>query len=156
MPAKTPEPDSEAAAKAAAVSLLSRREHSRLEIERKLRARGFDAAVVEAALARLVETDLVSDRRFAESFARGRVARLQGPRKIRAELGARGVDDADIAEALAPWEGEWPDLALAWLQRRCGAEAPAEDKPRLYRALANRGFTHGQAMEALNSFIANP
>ncbi len=50
--------------------LLARREHSNLELTRKLDKRGFDLAEIGRVLRALSDEGLLSDRRYAEAFAR--------------------------------------------------------------------------------------
>lgn len=94
---------------------------------------------------------LVNDSRFAEAFLRSRIARFQGPRKIRAELRARGVSEADVEHALRREEQDWTALASQWLRRQGCALPVDERRDAYYRRLVNRGFSHDQAMDALNN-----
>ena len=127
----------------AAVRLLARREHSQVELRRKLRTRGHRPDAVERALTRLGEYGYQSDARFAESFVRSRVDRGQGRLKIVAALRERGIED-DVASALLDLgEPEWRRLATAALCKRFGDTAPADRAEWVKRArfLAGRGFT---------------
>jgi regulatory protein len=132
-----------------AMDLLARREHSRLELERKLAARSFDEALVADVLDELEHDGLLSAERFAQSFVEARYARGQGPRRIGRELAERGVDAPPglIDDARFDWDA----LARATRARRFGAEAPAsfEDKARQARFLEYRGFSHDQIRRAL-------
>jgi len=127
----------------AAVRLLARREHSRVELRRKLRTRGHPPEAVEQALARLGEYGYQSDARFAESFVRSRVDRGQGRLKIVAALRERGIDDGIASALLDLGEPEWRRLATAALHKRFGDAAPADRAEWAKRArfLAGRGFT---------------
>ncbi|HET8699341.1 MAG TPA: regulatory protein RecX, partial [Gammaproteobacteria bacterium] len=87
----------QAECKRRALDLLARREHSRLELERKLGARGFVPEVIATALNHLEQSGALAGDRFTESFIRSRAARGQGPVRIRAELAARGVDEGRTA-----------------------------------------------------------
>ena len=79
----------------AALELLARREHSRRELTRKLAARGFPDDVVTPVLDELERTGALANARFTDSFVRSRIAKGQGPQRIRAELAQRGIKDAD-------------------------------------------------------------
>ena len=127
----------------AAVRLLARREHSQVELRRKLRTRGHRPDAVERALTRLGEYGYQSDARFAESFVRSCVDRGQGRLKIGAALRERGIED-DVASALLDLgEPEWRRLATAALHKRFGGAAPAgrAEWAKCARFLAGRGFT---------------
>jgi regulatory protein len=144
-----PEAADEAACKRTAVELLARREHSRLELERKLAARGFPEAVIAPALDALEHSGVLAATRFTESFIRSRLAKGQGPVRIRAELAERGVGDA--AELLRGSDIDWLATARAVLRKRFGAEPPRDYRERAKQArfLQYRGFTADQVRAAL-------
>jgi regulatory protein len=126
--------DEATAVELAAVKLLGGREHSRAELERKLAARHHDAGLIDAVLDALERRRLLSDRRFAESYAAQRSRRGYGPLRIRAELAARGVDAQTVGLALEEAGCDWAALLEETAARKFG-QAPAEDM----RALARRG-----------------
>ena len=132
-----------------AMDLLARREHSRLELERKLAAKSFDPAVVADVLDELENDGLLSGERFAQSFVEARYAKGQGPRRIRAELAERGIDAAD--DVLRDPRFDWRRLARETRVKRFGREAPADlkDKARQVRFLEYRGFGHDDIKHAL-------
>ena len=144
-----PEAADEAACKRTAVELLARREHSRLELERKLATRGFPEAVIAPALDALEHSGVLVATRFTESFIRSRVAKGQGPARIRAELAERGVGDA--AELLRGGDVDWLAAARAVRRKRFGAEPPRDFRERAKQArfLQYRGFTADQVRAAL-------
>ncbi|MEM9057270.1 MAG: regulatory protein RecX [Pseudomonadota bacterium] len=125
-----------------AIGLLARREHSTLELARKLELRRFPETLIDEALARLADDGLLSDERFAEEFVRSRVGRGPGPRKIRHELKARGIDAAHADRLLYGDSHDWQALAEAARRRRFGNGVPAEfpERARQARFLQQRGF----------------
>ena len=136
--------------RAFAYLLLGRREYSVFELVRRLRKKWPQTEGIEALAQQLERENLVSDERFAESFLRSRLGRSQGPVKIKAELRGRGVSDAIVSSTLEAASPGWLDLAIDWLQRQHPDNLSFEEKPKYYRRLRNRGFTHGQAMDAIN------
>jgi regulatory protein len=134
-----------------AMDLLARREHSRRELERKLAARGYDAAAVAAALDGLETDGLLAAARFAESFIRARAAKGQGPVRIRAELAERGIDPGEFAAFLAA-AFDWRALAREVRIKRFGAAQPARyaERARQMRFLQYRGFELDQIDAALD------
>lgn len=132
-----------------AMDLLARREHSRLELLHKLARRFGDReprSELEVAIDTLAAEGLQSDERFALSFARERLHRGHGPRRIRVELQQRGVDDTLIDTALAEVPAEegttWAGQARLVLAKRFG-DGPARGFPeraRRLRFLDQRGF----------------
>lgn len=103
-----------------ALGLLTRREHSRKELARKLRARGVDSAEAESAVAKLAHEGWQDDARFAESLVRSRAGSGYGPIHLRAELGTHGLDRAAIARAMDTFEGDWAEQARDLVRRRFG------------------------------------
>jgi regulatory protein len=132
-----------------AMDLLARREHSRRELERKLDARSFDAAVIHEVLDALEANGLLSAERFAESFVAARYARGQGPYRIRRELAERGIDSPD--RYLDAERFDWQALAREVRRKRFGAARPANlaDKSRQTRFLEYRGFGQEHIRRAL-------
>jgi regulatory protein len=148
--------DQIADAKVSAIRLLAIREHSCRELALKLRKRGFSDEIIAAVSAELARSDLLDDERFAGAYVRVRLQRLFGPIRIRAELRGKGVDDEVIGSALASLDEDWDQAASRWVARRGDDVSDRNNKARVYRSLVNRGFSHEQAMKALNSFINTP
>ncbi len=129
----------------AAVRLLARREHAAGELAAKLEQRGYAREAIDAEIERLAAEGLQSDERFATLFVEQRVARGDGPLKLRSALGERGVDGGTIDAALAPFEDEWTAIAREALERRFGVSAPATraELSKRMRFLQGRGFPAG-------------
>ena len=125
-----------------ALGLLVRREHSRKELGRKLRAKGIEADAVEMAVSRLAEEGWQDDSRFAQSVVRNRAGSGYGPLHIRAELGTHGLDSEQIEAAMASFEGDWTENARELVCRRFGPSGPEDLAQRRKAAdlLARRGF----------------
>ena len=82
--------------------MLARRDHSRVEMERKLARRGHTPEEIESALVRLVELGYLNDLTFAEGLVRHRSV-SRGPRALSAELAQRGIGRAQADRALASY-----------------------------------------------------
>jgi len=146
-----PEAADDAACKRTAIDLLARREHSRLELERKLATRGFPKTVIAPALDALEQSGVLAATRFTESFIRSRIAKGKGPARIRAELAERGVAGEQAAELLRGGDVDWLATARAVRRKRFGAEPPRDFRERAKQArfLQYRGFTADQVRAAL-------
>jgi len=125
-----------------ALGLLTRREHSRRELTRKLAARGVEAGEAEAVVGRLADAGWQDDARFAESLVRSRAGSGYGPRHIRAELGTHGLVGEAASAALATFEGDWAEVARDLVRRRFGGAGPCDLAQRRKAAelLVRRGF----------------
>lgn len=139
---REPAPLDADAARGRALKLLSRREHSAAELSLKLRRRGADAEVADAAVGRMRDAGLQSDARYAEMLVRNRIAQGYGPLRIRAELAAAGIGDADARAALDAADCDWHERC-AELRRRKFRALPngAAEWQKQYRFLASHGFT---------------
>lgn len=136
----------------AAVRLLARREHSALEIRRKLLLREHPADVIDKVIDELVAENLLSNERFAEEFVRSRSNKGFGPQRIRAELRQRGIDPTVAESHLRAPEEDWQARALAQYRKRFGERPPRDlaERSRHYRFLLNRGFTSEQIRRVLD------
>ena len=126
--------------KGRALCLLGQREHSRLELERKLRAHEAEPGELARALDDLQAKGFINEQRVLESVVHRRAPRL-GALRVRQELQAKGLAPEAVAQAVAGLQSSEVERARAIWHRKFGA--PAEDpKSRLkqMRFLAARGF----------------
>jgi len=135
-----------------AVALLARREHSSLELARKLARRGFDRDASARVIADLDESGLLSDDRFVDSFVTHRSGRGQGPVRIRAELRELGIEGARVDQIFDSARVDWAELAAITRRRRFGAGPPRDfaERAKQARFLQYRGFTQEQIRAALD------
>ena len=136
-----------------ALGLLSRRDHSRLELSQKLRQRQFDVELIEQALDKLEQQQWLSDRRFAGIQVRQHIFKKHGPVRIRMELKRKGVAEHYIEQALADEATDWFALALACYQSRFRHTeiGDIKEKARRTRYLQSRGFNSEQVRYALDA-----
>jgi regulatory protein len=126
---------------ATAYDLLALRDHSTLELRRKLVRRGFDDVAVAATIVELTERGLLDDRRFAVDYAAYRSRKGFGPLRIRAELRERGIADDAITNAVCDDDDLWRERLRDVATGKFGA--PPEDRrtmARQARFLEQRGF----------------
>lgn len=149
------------AAYQAALRMLARRNHFRVELADKLLRRGFDSAEVEAALERCAGLGLIDDEGLANRFAEVRGTESGwGPRRIEAELRRRGVDRA-AAEEASRLDQVRLRAALATALRRAELRAPAgwwrlpERRARMVSSLLARGFEADDAIAAVRELAAS-
>jgi len=135
----------------AAENLLARREHSRLELRKKLQLRSLDSASIDAVLKQLETENLLSDERFCECYVRMRMNRGYGPLRIQAELVERGVNESLIAEYLDNDKVFWHQQVQQVRLKKFGEEIPRDnkEKARQIRFLQHRGFTFEQINQCL-------
>jgi len=136
--------------KSRAVGYLSRREHSRLELARKLSLHCEDAAELDSLLDDLEREGWLSDARYAQSLAHRRAGK-QGAARILQELRQQGVDDEHVADLREDLRRTEAGRARAVWAKRFGGQLPATpaERARQQRFLAGRGFTHEAIRAAL-------
>ena len=142
-----PEPD----LKARALALLSRREHTRYELGKKLAGYAESTEALDALMDSLMQEGLLSDARAAEEVLRVRSGR-HGLLRIRQELQQRGVPEDVAAETLAVARAE--ELASArrvWSRKFSHLPANADERARQGRYLQNRGFSPDVIRQVLRS-----
>ena len=137
LPANDPQ-----AIRAAAVTLLARRDWLTEELSAKLQAAGGDPQAVAAVLAELARERLLDDVRFAEHFVTSRAERGQGPLRIATDLAALGAS-RELIEAAVASGPDWRALAGTVRRRKFGAAPPDSwgEKARQARFLQYRGFS---------------
>ena len=149
-----PEPGTEPQAhklRERALGLLARREHSRVELTRKLEQAGFDAADIRTLLDGFEAKKWLSDQRFAESYVADHRARA-GSVKLAYDLRQRGVSDAIIDSVLSENRDSELDRAREVWQKKFGSPAAdAAEKARHIRFMLGRGFTSEIVRRAINN-----
>jgi regulatory protein len=127
--------------KGRALKLLSMREHSRAELERKLKAHEQEPGTLKRALDELQARGFIDEQRVAESVLNRRAPKL-GAGRIRQELQAKGLDAERVALAVASLKGTELERAREVWRRKFG-EPPADANARAKQArfLAARGFS---------------
>jgi regulatory protein len=127
--------------KGRALKYLAQREHSRVELARKLAPHADDADDVDAVLEALQAAGWLSEERFVESVLHRKAARL-GTARIRQELQGHGLAPEAVAGAVEQLRATEVERARAVWARRFGGEAPADpsERARQMRFLAARGF----------------
>lgn len=124
-----------------ALRLLARREHSRAELARKLKAHSLPADDLDALLDDLSRRKLLSDERYAESRAH-RLSRKFGAARIAHELRAMGIDEPladDVLKAARVTEIE--RAREVWRRKFRVAPRTREERARQMRFLQSRGFS---------------
>jgi regulatory protein len=145
-----------AAALQKAYRLLSIRPHSEKELEKKLRGKGFSAAVVKEALEKLHDLKYLNDASFAVQWARNlAVNKLWGDKKIFVNLREKGVEAELISAAVEKARREISEeKAIAFLIKKKASRKKLDifdlkEKKRIFQSLMGRGFPPGLILKKL-------
>ena len=123
-----------------ALGYLARREHSRLELERKLAPHAENPEELSNVLDVLEQRGLLSAQRMVEQVVHGRRSKF-GSQRIVHELREKGIDENLIAEALPGLKETELDAAReVWRKKFDVAPANAKEHNKQVRFLMSRGF----------------
>jgi regulatory protein len=140
---------------------LTQREHSRVELARKLARHAEDqpddpaSAQIGRTLDGLVAHGLLDEKRTAEALVSAQARRFGGM-KLRQTLRARGVAPDEAAAALATLHSSELARAHAIWQRRFGQPAvDAAGRAKQARFLAGRGFGADVVRQVVRGLVAD-
>jgi regulatory protein len=137
--------------KGRALRLLSQREHSRQELERKLRPFEEVPGELAQALDELQAKDFINEQRVIESVVNRRASKL-GTSRLQQELQAKGLDAHAVSEALQGLRDTEVDRAReVWRKRFGEPAADANARAKQMRFLLTRGF----AAEAVRRVVSS-
>ncbi|MGI9218801.1 MAG: recombination regulator RecX [Hydrogenophaga sp.] len=126
--------------KGRALRLLAGREHSRAELEQKLRAHEAEPGELQRALDELQAKGFIDEQRVVDSVLHRRAARL-GTGRVKQELQAKGISAEAVAEAVDSLRGTELERAREVWRKKFGE--PTTDpagRAKQMRFLASRGF----------------
>lgn len=126
-----------------AVDLLSRRDHSRQELWRKLSPKASSADELESVLNDLTKRNWQSDERFAAMYVRARGNRGVGPLRLEKELCHKGISTELTSETMGIADTDWVNNAMEVGRKKArsiGFDHP-QLKLKLWRFLSYRGFS---------------
>lgn len=138
--------------KARAVDFLSRREHSRVELRRKLQRHSDNSEEIDDLLDDLAKENWQSDERYAQSHLNRRAYKF-GTRRVVQELRQNGVSDEHINSVREQLKETEFDRAFEVWERKFGA-APTDQKTyaKQHRFMASRGFSPDLLRRILDRF----
>jgi regulatory protein len=139
-----------------ALTLLSRRELSVRQLRDRLARRKFDAADIDAAVARLSADRTLDDRRVALAFARMEASiKGRGRRRVLLAVQRLGISEDIAADAVNEVFGEVDEAALLEravekrLKGRNVRDLDDKARQRIVRHLIAQGFAPSQVIRAL-------
>jgi len=142
-----------------ALRALMRRAHSVQEMKRKLERRSENKLLVQLVMARLKESGLIDDARYAKQFARQRTeSRKQGKFRVARDLRARGIPDRHIAEALEETaktndEGAMVRARIERKLRSYRGEIGEKKMASIYGSLLRAGFSADVVRQELKAIV---
>lgn len=134
-----------------ALDYLARREHSRLELEKKLTPYAPTLEELSLVLDSLEQCGLLSAGRMVEHVVHVRRSKF-GSRRIVHELQQKGIDEELIAVALPHLkETELETARTVWRKKFGAIPTNAKERAKQIRFLMSRGFTSEIIRQVLQS-----
>ncbi|QXZ08714.1 recombination regulator RecX [Comamonas sp. Y33R10-2] len=135
--------------KGRALKLLSQREHSRLELLRKLAPYVEEGDDLPATLDELEKRGFISEQRVMESVIHSKASRF-GTARLLHELRSKGLDDEVVRNAGEQLRDTELERARELWRKRFGTPpADIKEKAKQMRFMASRGFSSGVALRVL-------
>jgi regulatory protein len=140
-----------------ALRILTVRDHSKYELERKLKQRGITGQLLDNVIAACERYDYINDVRTAQVYIRQRKRKGYGLKRIRYELTKKGLKGDRIQGILTECMSETDERECAHrlLQKHFDRFARETDilkrKNKIYRFLHTRGFSEGIISELIKN-----
>jgi len=133
-------PASRISLKGRALRLLSQREHSRVELERKLAEHEEEPGSLARALDELEAKGFISEERVAESVVHRRASKL-GAARVQQELAAKGLSAESMSLALEQLRvTEFERARDVWSRKFGESATDPQERAKQMRFLLSRGF----------------
>lgn len=137
--------------KGRALRLLSGREHSRAELERKLAQHEEEPGQLRRVLDELQAKDFINEQRVVDSVLHRRAPRL-GAARIRQELQAKGLAPEAVAEAVTRLQStELQRAREVWARKFTQLPRDGRERAQQTRFLMARGFGGEVIRRVLNT-----
>ena len=128
------------------------------DMKRKLMRKGYVEAAAEAAVAKLTETGLLDDMRYAERLAQSQLKKPVGAYAVKRKLRAKHLSEDAVEAAMDGFDGEQQSAAChaaaEKLYRKYAALPHREARAKLSQALARRGFGWDAISSAVEDTIS--
>jgi regulatory protein len=123
--------------------LLTRRDHSRKEIQHKMADKGYESSQVSAVIDDLARQSWQDDTRYAESYARMRSHKGFGPVRIAYELKQQGIEAHTVDKVLQATSDNWLNLMEQAYNKKYPEPLAMDinERAKRIRFLLQRGFS---------------
>lgn len=142
--------------KGRALKLLAQREHSRLELQRKLAPYVEEGDDLQAILDELEKRGFISVQRVVDSVIHSKSSRF-GTARLVQELRSKGLDDEVVRNASEQLRDTELERARELWRKRFGTPpADIKEKAKQLRFMASRGFSADVASRVLRDAPYSP
>jgi len=122
---------------------LKYRERSKYEIKKKLEEEGFNRGIVKDAIEKLLEKNIVNDKRFTQMYVEDSIRiKKRGPHRIRKELKELGIEEYIITDTLKDFREDFLETLGTIIKDYISSKALDESELlKLKRKLYRKGFS---------------
>jgi regulatory protein len=138
-----------------ALRILTGRDHSKYELEQKLKQRGISGQLLDNVISTCERYDYINDERTVQVYIRQLKRKGYGLKRIRYELTKKGLKGNRIHDILSGSlsEADERECAQRVLQKHLGRFEREKDslkrRAKIYRFLYARGFSEGVISELM-------
>ena len=139
-----------------ALRILTRRDHSRQELSRKLQARGYVEKTINDVISECERFDYINDERTAQVFIRRLQRKGYGRKRIQFELNLKGLHGQNIQRILSKHVSDADERQSAKRiykknSKRFNREKnELKRKDKIYRFLHSRGYSQTVISEVVD------
>jgi regulatory protein len=140
-----------------ALRILTGRDHSKYELTRKLKQRGFEPEDIEKAVSECIRLDYINDERTARVYIRQLIRKGFGVKRIRHDMNKKGLWVKQVQNLLSKTfsDADEHDSAVRVLKkniRRFERESdPKKRRNKIYRFFYARGFSQETIRKLMNN-----
>jgi regulatory protein len=145
----------------AALNFLKIRDHSKFELESKLKKKGFSTEEIKEALSKCIEYRFIDDEKFARNYFEIEKRKLNGPLKIRADFSKKGIDKKITDNLIDNYQEsqEEFDLALKYFFKskyKIDKKDDFKKKAQAYmRIMSQKGFSKSVVMDIFDQYLSD-
>ena len=142
-------------AKDLALKKISKSQKTTYDIKLFLQKEGYDSFIIGRILDFLYEYNLVNDEEFARNYISDKSNINKWPKnKIIYKLKQKGISDSIIDEYISQIDEDYEyDLARSLAIKKSNSNFSFENKQKVYRYLANKGFSYDIVSEVIGELF---
>ena len=143
-----------------ALRILGVRAHSAMQLQTKLKRKGYEPDTVAETIQKLTSDGLLDENEFAEQFVRSKLRRGLGSMRIARELETKGISSEVARRAVDAEENGESDDRLFEIAKKRHAILSRRDEDedavmmRLAAFLSRRGFSNSEVIGAIERLRA--
>lgn len=140
-------------AKSRALWYLDRMDYTEKKLYEKLISKGFDKKVSATVMAKLTESGIVDDRRYAERFAERLLEAKTSKREALQKMLYRGIPYDLAKEVLAELDVDEEQQLAELIENKYASKLQADNGyQKVYGALVRKGFSYSAVRTALKKY----